>query len=81
MGLIALQALTGHVDSKSSVLIIGSSGGTGTLALQVAAKCLGAAHVTAVCSSRNADFCRAHGATHVLDYGRGAVVSDLKVAT
>jgi NADPH:quinone reductase-like Zn-dependent oxidoreductase len=80
VGLTALQALKGHVDSKSSVLIIGASGGTGHVALQVAAKCLGAAHVTAVCSTRNANFCRAHGATHVVDYGRGAVVSDLKAA-
>jgi NADPH:quinone reductase-like Zn-dependent oxidoreductase len=80
VGLTALQALKGHIDSNSSVLIIGASGGTGHVALQVAAKCLGAAHVTAVCSARNAAFCRSHGATHVVDYGRGVVVSDLKAA-
>jgi NADPH:quinone reductase-like Zn-dependent oxidoreductase len=80
VGLTALQALTGHVDQNSSVLIIGASGGTGHVALQVAAQCLGAAHVTAVCSARNAAFCRALGATHVVDYARGAVASDLKAA-
>jgi NADPH:quinone reductase-like Zn-dependent oxidoreductase len=83
VGLTAVQALTGHVvpSANSSVLVIGASGGTGHVALQVA-KCLGAAHVTAVCSERNADFCRAHGATHVVDYSRGgaSVVSDLQVA-
>jgi reticulon-4-interacting protein 1, mitochondrial len=66
--LTALQALSPHiVPNQSSVLIIGGSGGTGHVALQVAT-CLQAASVTTICSARNGDFCKAHGATHVVDY-------------
>jgi reticulon-4-interacting protein 1, mitochondrial len=61
-----------------SVLIIGASGGTGHVAIQVA-NCLFQQqqndstkniqyHITAVCSTRNVDFCRQLGATHVVDY-------------
>jgi NADPH:quinone reductase-like Zn-dependent oxidoreductase len=80
VGLTALQALKAHVHADSSVLIVGASGGTGHVALQVAAS-LGAAHITAVCSLKNADFCRARGATHVVDYrGKNGVVLDLQAA-
>jgi len=66
--LTALQALSPHVNSQSSVLIIGGSGGTGHVALQVASQCLGASKVTAVCSNKNATFCRTMGATDVIAY-------------
>ncbi|CAB9527723.1 furan-3-one reductase [Seminavis robusta] len=70
VGLTALQSLSPYVvTNDTSVLVLGASGGTGHVAVQVARHGLGAAHVTAVCSGRNADFCRDQcGATHVVDY-------------
>ncbi|GKY98147.1 hypothetical protein MPSEU_000772500 [Mayamaea pseudoterrestris] len=67
VGLTALQCLQEHVTSESSVLIIGASGGTGHVAIQVA-KALGAEHVSAVCSASSAEFCRNMGADMILDY-------------
>ncbi len=49
------------------VLINGASGGVGTFSVQIA-KALGAAHVTAVCSGRNATLIRAIGADATVDY-------------
>lgn len=67
-GLTALQALTTHGQLKSgeTVLINGASGGVGHYAVQIA-KALGA-HVTAVCSSRNAEFVASLGADKVVAY-------------
>lgn len=64
----ALQALRdlGGVTRGQRVLINGSSGGVGTFAVQIA-RLLGA-HVTAVCSGRNAGMVRSLGAHQVLDY-------------
>jgi NADPH:quinone reductase-like Zn-dependent oxidoreductase len=64
----ALQALRdiGGVTRGQRVCINGSSGGVGTFAVQIA-RILGA-HVTAVCSGRNADLVRRLGAHQVLDY-------------
>lgn len=69
VGLTALQCLTPFIipGNSDSVLILGASGGTGHCAIQVARN-LGALHVTAVCSGRNADFVLSRGATHVVDY-------------
>jgi len=53
-----------------SVVVVGASGGVGTLALQ-AARAAGAARIYAVCSGRNADFVRGLGADEVLDYTLG----------
>lgn len=70
-----------HVARGCSVLVLGASGGTGHIMLQVAKNCLGAQHVVAVCSSQNADFCRSCGATQVVSYntdsGNADVVSEL----
>jgi NADPH:quinone reductase-like Zn-dependent oxidoreductase len=69
-GLTALQALITHGNLKKgeSVLINGSSGGVGHLAVQVA-KTYGA-RVTAVCSGKNADFVKALGADNVIAYDK-----------
>lgn len=58
----------GHLAPGRSVLLNGASGGVGTFAVQMA--CAAGAHVTAVCSARNADLVRSLGAERVVDYAR-----------
>ncbi|MEQ8475354.1 NAD(P)-dependent alcohol dehydrogenase [Fulvivirga sp.] len=67
-GLTALQALItqGKLKEGESVLINGSSGGVGHFTVQIA-KAYGA-QVTAVCSSKNADFVKSIGADKVIAY-------------
>ncbi|GAB1509479.1 NAD(P)-dependent alcohol dehydrogenase [Actinophytocola sp. KF-1] len=71
-----------NVQPGQRVLVNGASGGVGTFAVQLA-KAFGA-HVTGVCSTRNADLVRGVGADAVVDYtredfttGRYDVVFDL----
>jgi NADPH:quinone reductase-like Zn-dependent oxidoreductase len=68
VGLTAWQSLSPCiVRDESNVLILGGSGGTGHVSIQVA-KALGAKEITTVCSTRNMDFCKECGATTVIDY-------------
>ncbi len=68
-GVTALRAVrdVAGVSPGQRVLINGASGGVGTFSVQIA-KALGAAHVTAVCSGRNAALIRATGADATVDY-------------
>ena len=67
-GFAALQALrdTGGVQPGQQVVIIGASGGVGSLAVQLA-KAFGA-EVTGACSTKSLDMVRSIGADHVIDY-------------
>ena len=70
MGVTALQAVrdVAKVEPGQRVLVIGASGGVGTLAVQIA-KAFGA-EVTGVTSGENADVVRSIGAEDVIDYTR-----------
>eukprot|EP00977_Amphora_coffeiformis_P028514 scaffold35604_cov244-Amphora_coffeaeformis.AAC.2 len=50
-----------------SLLVIGASGGCG-LAMLHLAKGMGIPRIVGICSSRNVDFCKQHGATQVVTY-------------
>ncbi|CCO28873.1 Reticulon-4-interacting protein 1, mitochondrial OS=Bos taurus GN=RTN4IP1 PE=2 SV=1 [Rhizoctonia solani AG-1 IB] len=55
-----------NVRQNAKVLVVGASGGTGIIGVQLA-KSLGAT-VVAICSGKNADFVKEHGADEVIDY-------------
>jgi NADPH:quinone reductase-like Zn-dependent oxidoreductase len=66
----ALQALRnqGNIMKDMDVLLVGSSGGVGTFAIQLAHYF--EANITAVCSSRNLEQASDLGAEKVIDYAR-----------
>lgn len=70
-GVTALQALRdiGNVKTGDKVLVIGASGGVGSLAVGIAAH-LGA-EVTGLCSAGAAELVKSLGATHVIDRSKG----------
>jgi len=69
-GLTALQALQnkGQIKAGEKVLIVGSGGGVGTFAVQLARYF--EAEVAAVCSTRNVEQSLSLGANYVIDYTR-----------
>ena len=79
--LTGLQSLEeyGRIKAGDRVLIPGASGGTGALGVQLA-KCLGASHVTGVCSAANAQLARELGCDAVADYGQGEAALRAAVA-
>ncbi|MEM6348736.1 MAG: NAD(P)-dependent alcohol dehydrogenase [Bacteroidota bacterium] len=62
-----LQLVT-EVEPGKKVLINGAAGSLGSAAVQIAAHY--GAHVTAVCSSKNAEFVKSLGAQEVIDYSQ-----------
>ncbi len=68
VAITALKALRdkGNIQDGNDVLIVGSTGGVGSYALQLG-KCFGA-NVTAVCSSKNMEQTTSLGADKVIDY-------------
>ena len=65
-GVTAAQALdAAGVGAGSTVLVLGASGGVGTMTVQLAVA--RGATVTGVCSTANVELVRSLGATHVLD--------------
>jgi NADPH:quinone reductase-like Zn-dependent oxidoreductase len=68
VGLTAWQSLSPHIKKgTSNVFVIGGSGGTGHVAIQMAVA-LGAKSVATICSTPNIDFVQKCGATCVIDY-------------
>ncbi|MFH5832931.1 NADP-dependent oxidoreductase [Halalkalibaculum sp. DA3122] len=81
VGLTAYQALFqfGNLEKGQTLLILGGSGGVGTIAIQLA-KTVGAT-VIGVASGRNQDYMKELGADETIDYSAGNVGEAVKTVT
>ncbi|KAF3041399.1 hypothetical protein E8E12_009656 [Didymella heteroderae] len=78
VGMTTLQALRPYVKAGDNVFINGGSGGTGTVAIQIA-KAMGC-DVTTSWSSANVEMCKKLGADTFLDYKQGDIVRQLNMS-
>lgn len=78
-GITAHQALVDELALRAgeSIFISGASGGVGTLAVQIAARAIDA-HVIASAGPSNIRYVRELGATDVIDYTAGDIVTNVK---
>jgi NADPH:quinone reductase-like Zn-dependent oxidoreductase len=76
VGTSAYQSIAPYVKAGDHVFIVGGSGGTGVMAIQVA-KALGC-HVTVSTSTKNIKLVKSLGADTVLDYTSAPIVAQLK---
>ncbi|GEO05777.1 NADPH:quinone reductase [Adhaeribacter aerolatus] len=78
VGLTAYQSLfdAGNLQAGQSVLILGASGGVGSLGIQLA-KAKGA-NVIGVASRKNHDHMRSLGADYTLDYNNSQITREVK---
>lgn len=67
-GLVACSTIVqkDRLETNQKCLIVGASGGIGTLAIQMAKQC--GAYVIAVCSEKNSSLVKSLGADEVIDY-------------
>ena len=70
----------GKIESGETLLVIGGAGGTGQAAIQVG-KALGARVIATAGGPEKAEFCRALGADHVVDYRSEDIADGVKTAT
>ena len=70
----------GKIEAGENVLVIGGAGGTGQAAMQIA-KALGARVIATAGGPEKAEFCRALGADHVIDYRSEDIAESVKAAT
>lgn len=77
-GIVACSAIVQacNLQKHHKILIIGASGGVGTLAIQMARE--SGAYVIAVCSKKNRSLVESLGANKVIDYTSTSFVEELK---
>lgn len=80
-GMTAWKAVfdNGGAKAGQKVVVNGGAGGTGSFAIQLAK--MAGAQVATTCSAGNADYVRALGADHVIDYRAGNVADAIRAWT
>lgn len=76
---IALEE-RGRIRTGETLVVMGAAGGTGQAALQIG-KALGARVIATAGGAEKADFCRALGADHVVDYRSEDIAEGVMAAT